>query len=471
MNLSTIITRQLALATAVGIALAATAQEQTTPTPADQAYQQAVDSIQTDLELELEKLAKVRKKITAEKPAIAKQAAESALKLRQKKREYEVAKATQASVDHQLQERQKKLKLWRDERVYFDGLLSDFTKNYRSIMPVAEAAPIEQLFKDSAIGGDDGTAAGVELVEQMTARLSSLGQVQVVPGKALSPDGVMTEGQFAIAGPLSWFAADQGDIGGLIRESRSLQPEVIEGIGELAAIRALVAGQPGDVSFDPTMGSAIAITEVDGGIGSYIRKGGVWIYPILVLALVALAAAIAKWIQLLGIRQVRPSMLQEIIDLVNQNEEAATALASGKAEKISHPARSVILRGIESAKKPIEAVEESMYQAYLEVQPRLQRGLMLIAIASATSPLLGLLGTVTGMIKTFNRITIFGTGDPKTLSGGISEALITTAWGLIVAIPALILHALLSRKVQGIRASIEMVSLAFINGLKGAQEK
>ena len=103
---------------------------------------------------------------------------------------------------------------------------------------------------------------------------------------------------------------------------------------------------------------------------------------------------------------------------------------------------------------------------FLEAQPRLQRGLPLIAIASATSPLLGLLGTVTGMIKTFNQITIFGTGDARSLSGGISEALITTAFGLIVAIPALILHALLSRKIQGIRSTMEMVSLAFINGLK-----
>ena len=70
------------------------------------------------------------------------------------------------------------------------------------------------------------------------------------------------------------------------------------------------------------------------------------------------------------------------------------------------------------------------------------------------------------MIHTFSLINIFGTGDAKSLSSGIAEALVTTEFGLIVAIPALILHALLSRKVSGIRTATEMASIAYVNGLK-----
>ena len=70
------------------------------------------------------------------------------------------------------------------------------------------------------------------------------------------------------------------------------------------------------------------------------------------------------------------------------------------------------------------------------------------------------------MIETFRLINVFGTGDAKSLASGISEALVTTEFGLIVAIPALILHALLSRKVQGIKSTLEMTSLAFLNGIK-----
>ena len=109
--------------------------------------------------------------------------------------------------------------------------------------------------------------------------------------------------------------------------------------------------------------------------------------------------------------------------------------------------------------------EEIMYETMLETQPRLERFLPLIAITAATAPLLGLLGTVTGMINTFKLITLFGTGDAKSLSSGISEALITTEFGLIVAIPALILHALLSRKCQAILAAMEKYAVIFSNGI------
>ena len=78
---------------------------------------------------------------------------------------------------------------------------------------------------------------------------------------------------------------------------------------------------------------------------------------------------------------------------------------------------------------------------------------------------MGLLGTVTGMINTFKLITVFGTGDARSLSSGISEALVTTEFGLIVAIPSLILYALLNRRVQGILTDMDKLSAAFLNGL------
>jgi biopolymer transport protein ExbB len=71
------------------------------------------------------------------------------------------------------------------------------------------------------------------------------------------------------------------------------------------------------------------------------------------------------------------------------------------------------------------------------------------------------------MINTFNLITIFGTGDPKMLSSGISEALITTEYGLKIAIPALLVHALISRKAKGVMASMEQTAVGFINGIPG----
>jgi biopolymer transport protein ExbB len=94
-----------------------------------------------------------------------------------------------------------------------------------------------------------------------------------------------------------------------------------------------------------------------------------------------------------------------------------------------------------------------------------------IALTAAAAPLLGLLGTVTGMIKTFNLITIFGTGDAKSLSSGISEALITTALGLVIAIPALIAHGMLARMARQKLGDMEQTAVGFINGVVGVRNK
>ena len=108
-----------------------------------------------------------------------------------------------------------------------------------------------------------------------------------------------------------------------------------------------------------------------------------------------------------------------------------------------------------------------MYEKMLEAQPKVERFLSVIAVTAAVAPLLGLLGTVTGMINTFKMITLFGTGDASSLSGGISEALITTELGLVVAIPSLVAHAMLNRKAQSIMANMEKLAVVFVNGLPG----
>jgi biopolymer transport protein ExbB len=99
------------------------------------------------------------------------------------------------------------------------------------------------------------------------------------------------------------------------------------------------------------------------------------------------------------------------------------------------------------------------------VRPALERFLPFLAITAAAAPLLGLLGTVVGMIETFQLITVFGTGDAKSLSSGISKALVTTAMGLIVAIPTLILHGALSRMAKRKLGLLEELSVAFVNGV------
>ena len=91
-----------------------------------------------------------------------------------------------------------------------------------------------------------------------------------------------------------------------------------------------------------------------------------------------------------------------------------------------------------------DTLELKMAEAVFKETPDLNKGLMIIKVISVVAPLMGLLGTVTGMIKTFQAITLYGTGDPKLMAGGISQALVTTVLGLVVAIPTTLLHTIVS---------------------------
>lgn len=117
-------------------------------------------------------------------------------------------------------------------------------------------------------------------------------------------------------------------------------------------------------------------------------------------------------------------------------------------------------RAIETGQGDPDLTEELMTESILEEQPGWERYHSLIALTAAIAPLLGLLGTVTGIIKTFQMMEVFGAGDPRPLIGGISEALITTELGLILAIPALLLHAMLSRRAQSLLSRMERCAMA-----------
>jgi biopolymer transport protein ExbB len=112
---------------------------------------------------------------------------------------------------------------------------------------------------------------------------------------------------------------------------------------------------------------------------------------------------------------------------------------------------------------PREEMENALQEAVLKEVPPMERFLSTLGMLAAIAPLLGLLGTVTGMIDTFHVITLYGTGDPRLMSGGISEALVTTMLGLSVAIPLLLAQTLLNRAVDKRIGEMEEKSVALVN--------
>ena len=431
-------------------------------------YEVAAKSIESDLKMELQALAELREDIAKERPELAQETERIASELRDKRRRSQLAGQERDALIHDLASLSSEVRSWRDESVYIENLLSDFRKNLEMQMSVTEAESVRPLLLSAEQRGTtDGLESRLDLLEATIERLGQMTDPRSLKGKALDSEGVQKEGTFVEAGPISWFVADDKSTAGLVIENKDLRLQVIEQTSSAIAILELAEGKDVSMLFDPTMGMAEALNKGGGSVLAHIKKGGFWIYPILIIALVATLAALFKWIQLLRIRAIRPSVLRKVINEVSKGNLGEAKSLVGRR---SHPAYKALRRAIEIESKSPEDVEEALYEEYLSAQPKLERGLSWIAIAAATAPLLGLLGTVTGMIHTFKLINVFGTGDAKSLSSGISEALVTTEFGLVVAIPALIMHALLSRKISGILSATEMASIAYVNGLKVSQK-
>jgi biopolymer transport protein ExbB len=152
--------------------------------------------------------------------------------------------------------------------------------------------------------------------------------------------------------------------------------------------------------------------------------------------------------------------VREVLRAIGAGDRAKAAALTAK---LPGPLGRMLETGVSTMGSGREIMEESMYEVMHRTQLKAQSMLPFVAISAAAAPLLGLLGTVTGIMNTFSLITIYGTGDVKTLSSGISEALITTEYGLIVAIPSLLLHAYLSSKARKITSRMETAGISFVN--------
>ena len=136
--------------------------------------------------------------------------------------------------------------------------------------------------------------------------------------------------------------------------------------------------------------------------------------------------------------------------------------AKSKTHDKSNPLGRVLAVGEEHMSKDIETLELKLAEAIMAERPAIERGIPVVKIISVVAPLAGLLGTVTGMIVTFQQITLFGTGDPKIMAGGISQALVTTVLGLVVAIPTTLLHSFANSSARGIINVLEEQSTGIV---------
>jgi len=192
-------------------------------------------------------------------------------------------------------------------------------------------------------------------------------------------------------------------------------------------------------------------------------KGGILMYPIALCSIIAVGIFLERmWVLRKG-RVLPRDFLIEVEDLVlRRKRPEAISLCKRDNSSIAH----VIRVGIENYGKKRDVIKEKIEEVGRREAASLERYINVIGTIAGISPLLGLLGTVSGMIKSFNIISIQGVADPASLAGGISEALITTAAGLVVAIPSFVIYRYLANKADALIMEMEENSIRMVDLVK-----
>jgi len=241
-------------------------------------------------------------------------------------------------------------------------------------------------------------------------------------------------GAFNLAGPVGYLQYDPST-----RRVSELQRQPEQSRYTNSAKDLVTAtASPATFGLDVTRGGILALLVESPTIQDRINQGGIVGYCIIGLGIIGLLIAIVRF-----------------IGLSNDSRKVAAQLKRDTAST-DNPLGRVMAAYESNRGADTETIELKLSEAALKEMPRLTKGLLFIKVISVVAPLMGLLGTVTGMIKTFQVITLYGAGDPKMMAGGISQALMTTVLGLVVAIPMVLLHTIVSgqsRKVINILQS------------------
>ncbi len=460
---------RLALVALAAGALAAPAAART--------FEEARGDVDQRLERSLKELADLRDRIAKQKIPLSKQISELENEVLKLRRDNEALFKARDSRSVALSQLRKQVESLEDQDDFVNSRLNEYVRDFEGRLHISElpryealTAAAKQAEKNADLDLEGKRSAQLAVVKAALARVEEQLGGAVFPGEALSPDGVLTQGRFIAIGPTVYYASDDGKVLGMAESQvNAADPVVVPLPGGLAdGIEKLATEGRGELPFDATLGKALKKERARKTLAQYIREGGPIGYVIMALGAAALLLTLFKIFEITAFKAAAPDAVDGVLaDLARADSEGALRLA----QAVPGAAGEMLVTGVQNRAQSRGVLEELLFERILRVRPRLERFLPFLAITAGAAPLLGLLGTVSGMIETFQLITIFGTGDAKSLSSGISEALVTTAQGLIVAIPVLILHGALARMAKRKLTLLEQLSVAFVNGVAALQQR
>ena len=211
---------------------------------------------------------------------------------------------------------------------------------------------------------------------------------------------------------------------------------------------------------DISNGAALRrLAQEQRSIMDWLSAGGLLVWPIVLVGFIALILIIERFYSLSRIRGNSDRNMKRILEMILTGDWKKCRQFC--TDQSNYPTCRIISHTLQYVGNTREIIENAFQEAFLKELPILERFLPTLGVLAAVAPLLGLLGTVTGMINTFQIITLYGTGNPRMMSGGISEALITTQLGLAVAVPIILLHHILDRRVDKIVGDMEEKGTSF----------
>jgi len=346
---------------------------------------------------------------------------------------------------------EERLKSWRKQDAYQKNLMQRFLQQH-----------IEYTGNIDISDSNNQLAATLQVAKNLKQELNTEWRSKNI----VLPSGEITSKPTLSIGPVTWYLDESTQQVGFVsihdKSQGLLHSDLVLSTSDSEAIAALRTESTGNIVFDPTLAGAIVKQQNTESLLQHVMKGGLWTIPIIAFGLFALAIALIKTIQLIRLPtfiRFTPAVLgQMLITPDNANEKSVGGMQKA-------------LLDITRREKSSSKRDDQLFVALQGNKLWLDRWIGGIAVTAAISPLLGLLGTVSGMIETFKMMTLFGSGDPSVVSGGIAQALVTTELGLVVAIPALILNAVLSRRAKAYYNDLESFAILLSKADEGVTTK
>ena len=408
----------------------------------------AKQSILSDIKTAQRTLSKTQNSISKEQATLAKQIFTKQQSLSKLREQAAVNRRLADENTLSLDQLQTRLDTWQQQQQYQLNLLSRF---------------VRQNISNSASSNESANSQN-ELLSRVVSLINNQEQAlypQLKKQSVVLSNGELSQANTLQVGPVAWFSTQTPKLMGLLNlddESNALKVALVQSTSDDNPLdNTLKQNGVGStlLTFDPSLTHLVTSQAQQESPLEHLEKGGLWAIPIILFACFALTIALLKAAQLLRLSKIKmhsQMQLQQLFKAENSSEFA------GMQQQLFNLT-------LQSEKGQVR--DDQLFNQLIHDKHKLDNFIGAIAVTAAVAPLLGLLGTVSGMIETFKMMTLFGSGDPEVVSGGIAQALITTELGLVVAIPALVLNALLSRKAKAYYSQLEGFALQLSQLEKG----